>query len=486
MSVFDAYPGESDLADFRHDAMFNIEDAVDAKAFVEWATRDATIKDLKEATALAFGISGKRLQVRRSRRGGSRNAAAASKFCRMLAALDSVHDFRSGRKCGLPVERILAFEGLAVADFDPCLQAAMTSGLRDFETAVVHALKTRSHITFEGDVLPNLLRGCDLTVETPFATEAQMRSGWSKYYAAMQGDSPSSRQLPLEIWTVPHNGKAIILLKQLLAFQRKLKAFFGGSPRLLFDSTVFPEDMIVKLCTGSSLVTEALLGKFRLVDPFDVGPEDRNALSRLRTKVNSYWDHFPTEGAVQVITCDASKYDAALEGEDPLDESPLEVPCMLLDVRPTGHVPHCDGITLVGCAPDGNVRLVIDGQKVLLDPKYSAAISSKNNVIKRLLNKSKRKPELPNILNVLSLEEFASDTLDEFLRSVPKHVQLSLKRAGDWGQVQHCRQTGAVFVTRDRLAALYAYATGTACIFYRNGWKRDFAKHMFTFTRALP
>ena len=35
-------------------------------------------------------------------------------------------------------------------------------------------------------------------------------------------------------------------------------------------------------------------------------------------------------------------------------------------------------------------------------------------------------------------------------------VALALKNAGDWGQIEHCRQLGGVFVTCDKLAAFYA------------------------------
>ena len=87
------------------------------------STRDATIKDLWIGLRdLHEPPPGASLAARRQPERGP-----ASKFCRMLAALDSVHDFRSGRKVGLLVERILAFEGLAVADFEPCLQASYGS-----------------------------------------------------------------------------------------------------------------------------------------------------------------------------------------------------------------------------------------------------------------------------------------------------------------------------------------------------------------------
>jgi hypothetical protein len=48
--------------------------------------------------------------------------------------------------------------------------------------------------------------------------------------------------------------------------------------------------------------------------------------------------------------------------------------------------------------------------------------------------------------------------------SIPLHLYkytdetiLALKRAGDWGQVEHCKRYSKIFVTGDRYAALYAY-----------------------------
>ena len=43
-------------------------------------------------------------------------------------------------------------------------------------------------------------------------------------------------------------------------------------------------------------------------------------------------------------------------------------------------------------------------------------------------------------------------------------LKYALKRAGDWGQVEHCVQYDNVFVTSDKLAALYAYYRGVRFI----------------------
>jgi hypothetical protein len=42
------------------------------------------------------------------------------------------------------------------------------------------------------------------------------------------------------------------------------------------------------------------------------------------------------------------------------------------------------------------------------------------------------------------------------LKGLNCSIALALKNAGDWGQIEHCKVIGAVFVTCDKLAALYA------------------------------
>lgn len=47
-------------------------------------------------------------------------------------------------------------------------------------------------------------------------------------------------------------------------------------------------------------------------------------------------------------------------------------------------------------------------------------------------------------------------TLLDLYKDLPDASLYSLKRAGDWGQVEHCVRYRKIFVTRDKLAALYA------------------------------
>ena len=55
----------------------------------------------------------------------------------------------------------------------------------------------------------------------------------------------------------------------------------------------------------------------------------------------------------------------------------------------------------------------------------------------------------------ISLLKFDRDTL------------YAIKRAGDWGQVEHAKKYKKIFVTDDIMAALYAYFRDVPCILLR-------------------
>jgi hypothetical protein len=43
-----------------------------------------------------------------------------------------------------------------------------------------------------------------------------------------------------------------------------------------------------------------------------------------------------------------------------------------------------------------------------------------------------------------------------------------LKRAGDWGQIEHCKKYNKIFVTKDKMAALYAGYRKVPFIYMKN------------------
>lgn len=64
-------------------------------------------------------------------------------------------------------------------------------------------------------------------------------------------------------------------------------------------------------------------------------------------------------------------------------------------------------------------------------------------------------------------------------------MKLAIKRAGDWGQVEHAARYGKIFVTSDKLAALYAYYRRVRFIYLRRHEKVDefFLRYTFVLSR---
>ena len=60
-----------------------------------------------------------------------------------------------------------------------------------------------------------------------------------------------------------------------------------------------------------------------------------------------------------------------------------------------------------------------------------------------------------------------SKQLSNFMMSISKELLYALKRAGDWGQVENCKSYKKIFVTSDKLAALYAFHRGIRFIYLR-------------------
>ena len=66
-------------------------------------------------------------------------------------------------------------------------------------------------------------------------------------------------------------------------------------------------------------------------------------------------------------------------------------------------------------------------------------------------------------------------------------MKYSMKRAGDWGQVEHCVKYNKVFVTADKFAALYAYYRGVRFILMREANHRKSAAYpkLLSFNRYV-
>jgi len=69
-------------------------------------------------------------------------------------------------------------------------------------------------------------------------------------------------------------------------------------------------------------------------------------------------------------------------------------------------------------------------------------------------------------------------TLQDYILAFSIPLKYALKRAGDWGQVEHCKRHNKVFITSDKLAALYAEYCNIRFIFIRRQFSGDKMKYL--------
>lgn len=105
--------------------------------------------------------------------------------------------------------------------------------------------------------------------------------------------------------------------------------------------------------------------------------------------------------------------------------------------------------------PSTNVSIIDLGHKQTfkIDNDNSDTFSPTN--ITMILSSENSKYPLNPKLFISNFQQYDSETL------------FALKRAGDWGQVEHCKKYGKIFITGDRYAALYAYWRGVPTILVR-------------------
>jgi len=140
-----------------------------------------------------------------------------------------------------------------------------------------------------------------------------------------------------------------------------------------------------------------------------------------------------------------------------------EMPALGLsyDPRPTGSV-FTDGLKLeLGGIVNKAVPVTINGATVLVKPAETTAQLSVAGIDGFI--RGRGTVAVP--VTTLAPAAQAPKSLLDLYKGLPDSDVYSLKRAGDWGQVEHCARYGKIFVTADKLAALYAAYRNVGFIF---------------------
>ena len=460
----------------------SVRTRADAETYVDSIMKLLAFSDVKECVALASGIKPKNLVTRKTRRpksGGRKHTGGIrenyEQMTEFLAIMDSIHDFGRGApgEVGSSIESltdILNIMGRPEAYFDPAVRSAIRTGVSDtFERQLLRHLTQVEHLILGNKLILNTLRRCDL-LKTYQAFDN--RTGQAQYKQQQKLNKVDENLKYFEIWSFKQQAtlRNIIEFKQLLELHQRLTALCD-SRSMVLDTLTDTDDEIMRYATAADMIHQVTTDRFELrgqelYDAFSsVQPDERRKLHRLLTKAAHLRQNMRV-ATNRFITCDANIYDSATTAASlPVDE------------RATGSVPQCQNFSLEGVT--GNLqylRLKILEVDIEIKPSLINRVSSKQSVFDLL---DEDRSPAPTVKSVTVTRPAELRQLGPVLTAMSKKDRLALKRAGDWAQVEYCKLRNHVFVTRDRLAALYAFHRKSKFIFYRNLQETAGFRHVF-------
>jgi hypothetical protein len=417
------------------DVLISIRDADDARSYVEHTLGLASAAERISIYRALFGISAKAIASRRrsknraqTQQGGYDTGSTCLHDFLML--VDSLHDFGDEEFCSIVEDA-----------FSYVKTPAGLHHARDERFVIAFLTNPRRKVLRFGDVQEaNVLCGRNMLDKYDFrklasdvgfdsAFESQRASAISKLHAG-------ARVVPCDVWTeyvpatrIPSARLQVIKLEQIARLCGVMHRMFGGQRRCTFV-TDNSDNQLVRIVFATHLVRQALFDKFAFDnDIFD----DATLVNNMRAIV-------AREGFAEwrSCICDANIMDGASHSSD------LEV-----DPRPTGPVyrPHLPfQVTLNGSASG-----------------TSTSVHWQDGETTKTYNvKANRSLFSTSAISYKILDIASGDTHNSTVAG-----QLALKRACDWGQVEHCRKYGMVFVSSDKLAVLYALFRGVKSVLLR-------------------
>lgn len=456
-----------------------------AESYVDSVLKQLVFSDVKECVALATGIKTKKLITRKTRRPRSSRASGGfytggirentELMTEFLAIMDSVHDFGRGAPAdsGSSLEsltEVFGIMGRPESYFDPAIRHAVRTGVSDkFERELLRFLTTEDFLVLGGKLILNTLRRCNLLKVNQTLDN---RTGQAQYRQQQKFNKTDENFKIYEIWSFKQQSsiRNIIEFKQLLELHQKLTALCG-SRSMVLDTFTDTDDEIMRYATAADMIHQVTMERFELKGQElaiclpNVQLDEMGKLQRLLDKAAQLRQRVRV-ASNRFITCDANLYDSARTAAS-----------VFVDTRATGSIPQCESFSLQGVVGSPQqLCLKILNVDVTIDPSLVNRVSSKQSVFDLL------DEDLTSETGVSSVtvgRPAALKRLHPVLTALSKRDRLGLKRAGDWGQVEYCKRRDHVFVTRDRLAALYAYHRKTRFIFYRNLQEMAGFRHVF-------
>jgi hypothetical protein len=487
MSLYDAN-GESDELLLRSFVpCMRIKTIEQAREYVAEAVRDAG--SMEELDRLAAAVMGRGPEVNDVSSGGLLYSAPVdiddtdADAAKLMELTYAIHDFgnkqwlnpgrpetledteervaenrrmrallKGSLKANIPTE-IAEAAAASYPDLDPEEgQLELLADKANFEDVMVSA----QALTFPGrKPVPNPLHGKPISsIARPHAKKS----------------TPDGSTRCIDVYFKKDNGKNIADLVELVNLRRSIQAYFSDPYKpSLGDMNV---DIMIDQCMTTKFNREpsALLSwitGFRL----------------MMTALNEYFDIVGDEPDTFVAWyCDATLHDGTFN-------SKYGAPGERLSADATGNVFHKDSevrVRFVG--PNGPYRYGFE--VATTDPDVNPIpwtdYGQKSDMVRfdkgRVTNKT-RTALIPKRFSAGAMADTMVDLENEdseYRFAVPA----ALKRAGDWGQIEHCKHKGIVFVTSDVMSAVYAAYRDVMLLFVTHADRASMNTARFSFVMS--
>ena len=414
-----------------------------AEAFVKRCLDAATPEQKEKIYREYAGIRAKLVRQKKKKpkkpvaKGGARTGTTGTDaaFYDFMQLVDTCHDFADDEADLATIREVMASVRLP-NKFDEKLLLN--------EKLLIEYLTSQKQFKFGEAIIQNPLYKADILQKTAIEPNDTLQDLCNRQQNIFKGKYGSDTSLiPVEIITTHPNPPTNQLL-QIAAVCRTIRDKFGNDCFFCLDCA---NDQIALAMTNiQDMSTKIYENMFHDISMQEISQGLKKAIER------TVADGILVPIVWKAEVTDANMFDTAATSR-----------ALESDESPTGNVFRGDRgpqIFLNGIErKNGNQKYVgvtftdVDGVSVSSDftskesPRYFSL-----NVIRTYIGRP-----------ITTTKPSKHDQLMRF----SDQMKYAMKRAGDWGQVEHCVKYNKVFVTADKFAALYAYYRGIRFILMR-------------------
>ena len=372
---------------------------------------------------------------------------------RLLELADTCHDFMDTKTEATKY----------ISQYNYELPQDMTVHKLTTEKAFIEFMSTNRELIFGNDKVPNPCFGAKITTVFKITNAyADLKDIYKAQMKSLSGmlNNPTSKICSLDLYMAEYqNNKRmhVVRIHQVARLCATIRKWMGADCFFQVDSS---DCHLALLVCAYKHLSNAFIQLFVIEPAFvqlrGLSQQLKNAIDAVDPMTKTTW---------KTETTDSNLFDASNNAVK-----------LKFDARPTGNV----------------FRERICGYQITLN-----GLVKKNQSVNATITDTGMPSVTLDITNKESTENFSKSVIKfaigcskpSKLTEIRHHLQnfsdplkYALKRAGDWGQVEHCVRYNKVFVTSDKLASLYAYYRGVRFILL----KRDDTHFTPALTTRVP